>query len=77
MFIYNFVHFEVTFKNLVLFWVLQPMFIVQIEQRKSLWIDLYLNFKGVVHFLNNFNPHVIQDVHVFLSSVEKKLRFLM
>jgi len=25
----------------------------------------------------NYSPHVIQDVHVFLSSVEKKLRFLI
>jgi len=29
-------------------------------------------------FADNFtHRHVIQDVHVFLSSVEKKLRFLM
>jgi len=26
---------------------------------------------------SNFHPHVIQDVHVILSSVKKKLRFLM
>jgi len=37
--------------------------------------------KGVVHFQIEISwsfthPHVIQDVHVFLSSVEKKLRFL-
>jgi len=24
-----------------------------------------------------YSPHVIQDIHVILSSVEKKLRFLM
>jgi len=24
-----------------------------------------------------YSPHVIQDVHVFLSSIERKLRFLM
>jgi len=42
-------------------------------------------FKGMVHFKKKKNkkkllftqPHVIQDFHVFLSSVEKKLRFLM
>ncbi len=26
---------------------------------------------------DNYSPHVIQDVYVFLSSVENKLRFLM
>jgi len=42
-----------------------------------------LNFKGVIHFKRKkkllliIYPHVIQDVHVFLSLVEKKLRFLM
>ncbi len=38
--------------------------------------------KGLVHFQIKMSwsfthPHVIQDVYVFLSSVEKKLRFLM
>jgi len=38
------------------------------------------SLKGVVHFLKKTvaeftHPHVIQDVHVFLSSVKKKLRF--
>jgi len=40
--------------------------------------------KGVVHFKkkktfadNLLTPQVIQDVNVFLSSVEKKLRFLI
>ncbi len=38
--------------------------------------------KGLVHFQIKMSwyfthPHVIQDVYVFLSSVAKKLRFLM
>ncbi len=38
--------------------------------------------KWLVHFqikmsLSFTNPHVIQDVYVFLSSVKNKLRFLM
>ncbi len=42
-------------------------------------ITLFL--KGLVHFQNKnfliiYLPHVIQDVHVFLSSVTKKLSFL-
>ncbi len=41
-----------------------------------------INIKGLVHFQIKMSwsfthPHVIQDVYVFLSSVEKKLRFLM
>jgi len=36
----------------------------------------YSLLKGVVH-LNVLTPIPIQDVHVFLSSVEKKLRFLI
>jgi len=36
----------------------------------------YFTFKKNI-FADNFHPHLIQDVHVFLSSVEKKLRFLM
>ncbi len=40
------------------------------------------NIEGLVHFQINISwsfthPHVLQDVHVFISSVEKKLRFLM
>ncbi len=37
--------------------------------------------KGLVHFQIKMylitHPHVIQDVYVFVSSVEKKWRFLM
>jgi len=40
-----------------------------------------INFKGVVHFKKKNKKktfaNVIQDVYVFLSSAEKKLRFLM
>ncbi len=44
------------------------------------WADSRI--KGLVHFQINISlyfthPRVIQDVYVFLSSVEKKWRFLM
>ncbi len=44
--------------------------------------NLNFSVKGLVHFQIKISwsfthPHVIQDVYVFLSSVEKKLRFLM
>ncbi len=41
----------------------------------------FISVKGLVHFQIKMSlftyPHVIQDVYVFLSSVEKKLRFLI
>ncbi len=41
-----------------------------------------LVLKGLIHFYIKFpdnllTPHVIQDVYLFFSSVEKKLRFLI
>ncbi len=40
------------------------------------WI--FDQLKGSVHFqIQISQPHVIQEVYVFLSSAEKKLRFLM
>ncbi len=55
-------------------------------QNSIIAIKLSYNFKsvvkGLVHVLMKMSwsfthPHVIQDVYVFLSSVEKKWRFLM
>jgi len=51
-----------------------------LEKTTGVHHDIF-KLKGVVHFKKKmliiYSPHVIQDLHVILSSVEKKLRFLI
>ncbi len=56
--------------------VIKVKTIIVTYRSRALGARLSVIIKGLVHFQIKIG-NVIQDVYVFLSSVEKKLRFLM